>query len=381
MDIATTPGSKIITVSRAAFARPDTDFLCFGESDVAAPPAAHAALKAALDAGQTRYTDVRGLPALRQGLATHLSAHHAHVEETRIQVTNSGMAAVNVAMAAILRPGDRLVHVTPAWPNSANAARMRHAEVEEFPLTGTEDGGFSLDLDRLAHRLVGARAFFINSPSNPTGWTATAEEMRAILALCRATGTWLIADEVYNRLVYEGGQAASILDIAAPDDHVLVIGSFSKTWAMTGFRIGWLVVPHGTRDRFSELVEITHSGVAAFVQHAALAALGEESFVEDFRRYCAAGRTLTTTALAGLEGVRFAAPPGAFYAFLGIEGLTDSLAFALRLVAEYGVAVAPGAAFCDGGEGHLRLCFAQSPTLLERALTRLRKALLVADPP
>ena len=380
MDIATTPGSKIITVSRAAFARPDTDFLCFGESDVPAPPAAHAALKAALDAGQTRYSDVRGLPALRQALAHYLTTRHAAVTEDRIQITGSGMAAVNVAMAAILRPGDRLVHVTPAWPNSANAARMRHAEVEEFPLDDRPDGGFRLDLDRLALRLVGARAFFMNSPSNPTGWTATADEMRAILALCRATGTWLIADEVYNRLVYDGAQAASILDIAGPDDRVLVIGSFSKAWAMTGFRIGWLVLPAATRDRFCELVEITHSGVAPFVQHAALAALSEEGFVEGFRAYCAAGRALTADALQGLGSVRFAPPPGAFYAFLGIEGLTDSLAFALRLVEEHGVAVAPGVAFCAGGEGHLRLCFAQSPAMLERALSRLRDALRAAAP-
>jgi aspartate aminotransferase len=379
MDIATTPGSKIITVSRAAFARPDTDFLCFGESDVAAPTVAHQALKAALDAGHTRYPDVRGLPALRHALADHLTARHAIVEEPRIQITGSGMAAVNVAMAAILRPGDRLVHVTPAWPNSANAARMRHAEVEELPLTDTPEGGFRLDLDRLAHRLVGARALFINSPSNPTGWTANAEEMRAILALCRATGAWLIADEVYNRLTYDSERAASILDIAAPDDRVLVVCSFSKAWAMTGFRIGWLVVPEGTRDRFSELVEITHSGVAAFIQHAALAALADEAFVKRFRDYCAAGRSLTTQALSGLDRVRFAQPPGAFYAFLGVESLADSLAFALRLVAEFGVAVAPGAAFCAGGEGHLRLCFAQSPMRLERALSRLRDALTGAE--
>jgi aspartate/methionine/tyrosine aminotransferase len=375
MDIATTPGSKIITVSRAAFARPDTDFLCFGESDVAAPAVAHAALHAAMQAGQTRYPDVRGLPALREALSAYLSSRHAPVAEARVQVTGSGMAAVNVAMAALLRPGDRLVHVTPAWPNSANAARMRHAVVEEFPLSEVPEGGFRLDLGRLAARLQGARALFINSPSNPTGWTANAGEIRAIMDMCRDTGVWVIADEVYNRLVYEGEQAASILDIAEPDDKVLVVGSFSKAWAMTGFRIGWLVVPEGARDRFSELVEITHSGVAAFVQAAALAALADEPFVEGFRAYCSTGRALTTQALAGLNRVRFTAPPGAFYAFLGIDGLTDSLGFALRLVEEFGVAVAPGAAFCTGGEGHLRLCFAQSPDRLQRALSRLHDAL------
>jgi aspartate/methionine/tyrosine aminotransferase len=375
MDIATTPGSKIITVSRAAFARPDTDFLCFGESDVGAPEVAHAALHAALEAGQTRYADVRGLPSLREAIAAYLSARHAPVAEGRVQVTGSGMAAVNVAMAALIRPGDRLVHITPAWPNSGNAARLRHAVVEEFPLTVLPDGGFRLDLERLGARLHGARALFVNSPSNPTGWTATADEMRAMLALCRAAGAWLISDEVYNRLVYEGEQAASVLDVAAPDDRVLMVGSFSKAWAMTGFRIGWLVVPEGTRDRFTELVEMTHSGVAAFVQAAALAALGDEPFVAMFRAYCSAGRALTTQALAGLNRVRFTAPPGAFYAFVGIEGLADSLAFAMRLVEEFGVAVAPGVAFGEGGEGHLRLCFAQSPARLTRALSRLHDAL------
>jgi aspartate/methionine/tyrosine aminotransferase len=199
--------------------------------------------------------------------------------------------------------------------------------------------------------------------------------MRAILDLCRAAGVWLISDEDYNRLVYEGEQAASVLDVAAPGDRVLIVGSFSKAWAMTGFRIGWLVVPEGTRDRFTELVELTHSGVAPFVQAAALAALADEAFVSSFRAYCSAGRTLTTQALADLNRVRFTAPPGAFYAFLGIDGLADSLAFAMRLVEDFGVAVAPGAAFGEGGEGHVRLCFAQSPARLTRALSRLHDAI------
>ncbi len=378
MDIASASGSHIITVSRAAFARPDTDFLCFGESDVAAPAVAHAALAASMTAGETRYSDVRGVPALRAALAAHLSARHGRpVDEDRVQVTGSGMAAVHVAMSALLRPGDRLVHLTPAWPNSLNAARMRGAEVEEFALTPTEAGGFRLDLDRLADRLAGARALWVNSPSNPTGWTADAAELQAIVGLCRNTGTWLIADEVYNRLVYDGAaQAASVLDICPPAERVVVVGSFSKAWAMTGFRIGWLVVPAGTRDSFTELVEITHSGVASFVQAAALAALADTAFVERFRTYCAAGRGLTAEALAGLDRVRFTAPPGAFYAFFGIDGLEDSLGFALRLVHEHGVALAPGCAFGAAGEGHLRLCFAQSPALLARALERLRGALI-----
>ncbi len=372
MDHAAHQGSHIITVSRAAFARPDTAFLCFGESDVAAPQAAHEALTRSLAAGETRYSDVRGLPALRHALADHLSAQHARpVDEARVQVTGSGMAAVHVAMSALLRPGDRLVHLTPAWPNSLNAARMRGAVVEALALDATPEGGFRLDMDRLADRLRGARALWVNSPGNPTGWTATADEMRAVLELCRRTGTWLISDEVYNRLVYTGERAASVLDICAPDDRVLVVGSFSKAWAMTGFRVGWLIVPDGARDTFTELVEITHSGVATFVQQAALAALGDVAFVSGFRAYCAAGRSMTASALSGVAGVRWAPPPGAFYAFIGVDGLRDSLGLAMRLVHEHGVALAPGCAFDTGGEGHLRLCFAQSPAVLERGLGRL----------
>jgi aspartate/methionine/tyrosine aminotransferase len=371
MDIQATHGSRIITVSRAAYARPDTAFLCFGESDVASPAGAHAAIAAALARGETRYPDVRGVAPLREALAEYLG-----VAEERVKVTGSGMAAISVAMAALIRPGDRLLHITPAWPNSANAARARHGVVEEFPLTPTPTGGFALDLEGLAARLVGARALFINSPSNPTGWTATAAELAAILALCRAHGVWLISDEVYGSLVYDGAShAPSILAVARPEDRVLVAGSFSKTWAMTGWRIGWLVVPQDARDAVTELVEITHSGVAPFVQAGALAALADREFPAYFREYCAAGRAATDAALRAVRGVRYASPPGAFYAFLGVAGLDDSLALALRLVERHGVAVAPGSAFGAGGEGFLRLCFAQSPARLEQGLARLRAGL------
>jgi aspartate/methionine/tyrosine aminotransferase len=365
-DIAAFPGSKILAVAKVAFATPGVDFLCFGESDYPSPASAHAAISASLAAGETRYPDVRGVPALRQALANYLG-----VDEPRVQVTGSGMAAVGVAMAALIRPGDRLLHVTPAWPNSGNAARTRGAAVEEFPLTPLDLGGFRLDLARLEARLAGARALFLNSPSNPTGWTATREELAQVLALCRAAGAWLISDEVYGRLVYEGDAAASVLDVATAEDRVMVVGSFSKTWAMTGWRVGWLVVPAGARDAITELVEITHSGVAPFVQAGALAALGDTDFAAAFQRYCATGRALTAAALRGVPGMRYASPPGAFYAFLGVDGLVDSLAFSLRMVAESGVAVAPGVAFGAGGEGFLRLCFAQSPERLERALGRL----------
>lgn len=377
MDLIKIPGSRIIDVSRLAFATPDVDFLCFGESDQPSPRVARDALVQALDAGATKYPDVRGLPALREALAAHLSALHAKpVAESRIQVTASGMAAVSIALAAIVRAGQRVVMHTPEWPNIANAALLRGAEVDALALTPMPDGRFHLDLDQLAGKLKGARAFVLNSPNNPTGWTATLAELRAILELCRRENVWLIADEVYSRLTYSGATAApSLLDLAEPADRVMVCNSFSKTWIMTGWRLGWIVLPAGTRDTVAELVEVTHSGVAPFTQHAGIAAIGDTQVVEDFRAFCAEGRRQTTEALSGLNGIRYAAPDGAFYAFIGVDGVADSLTLAKRLVTEHKVAVAPGIAFGAAGEGHLRLCFAQSSVRLTRALQRLRDGL------
>ena len=377
MDIIRIPGSRIFEIAKLAFATPDVDFLCFGESDQPSPRVAHDAAVASLGAGETKYIDVRGLPPLRAALADYLTALHAKpVAESRVQISASGMSAVSVALAAIVRAGQRVVLHSPAWPNVGNAALLRQAQVVELGLTALPDGRFSMDFDRLDTLLDGARAFILNSPNNPTGWTATHDDLATILALCRKHGTWLISDEVYSRLVYDGRAAApSILDVAEPDDRVMVANSFSKTWVMTGWRLGWLVVPEGTRDAVTEVVEATHSCVAPFVQQAGLAAIADTATIEGFRAHCARGRELATRALAGLNGVRYAAPVGAFYAFVGVDGLTDSLELAKRLVVRHGVGVAPGIAFGDAGEGHLRLCFAQSAERMERAMGRLRDGL------
>lgn len=377
MDINAIPGSRIVEVARLAFATPDVEFLCFGESDQPSPLAARDAAVVALDAGLTRYPDVRGLPALRGALATYLSALHAKpVGEERIQVAASGMAAMSVALAAIVRLGDRVVLHSPIWPNIANAARLRNARLDELDLIAEPGGSFRLDLDRLDAMLRNARAFILNSPNNPTGWTATLDELRAILEITRRHGAWLISDEVYSRLIYDGTQAApSLLDLAEPHDRVIVCNSFSKAWVMTGWRLGWLVLPEGTRDAVTEIVEVVHSGVAPFIQQAGIAAIQDRQAVEQFRAHCAAGRALASKALEGINGVRYAAPPGAFYAFLGVEGLTDSLGLAMKLVTNHRVAVAPGVAFGTAGEGFLRLCFAQSAERMERAMQRLRNGI------
>jgi aspartate aminotransferase len=377
MDLTFVPSSRIVEVARLAFTTPDVDFLCFGESDQPSPAVAREAAVQALVDGETKYPDVRGLPELREALSGYLSGLHSKpVAESRIQVAASGMAAISVAMAAVVRAGHRVVVHNPAWPNIANAARLRGAAVESIDLDAQADGGFRLDLDRLDTMMDGARAFVLNSPGNPTGWTATEAELRAIRDIARRHGAWVLSDEVYSRLVYDGRPAApSMLDIAEPDDRIIVCNSFSKAWIMTGWRLGWLVVPEGTAEQFVDIVEAVHSGVAPFTQRAGLAAIGDSAIVERFRDHCAMGRDLATQALAGLNGVRYRPPMGAFYAFLAVDGLHDSLDLAKKLVTRHGVAVAPGVAFGSAGEGWLRVCFAQSAALMERAMQRLRDGL------
>ncbi|MBI0326446.1 pyridoxal phosphate-dependent aminotransferase [Burkholderia plantarii] len=373
--------SPLVRVAREAFRLGDIDFLCFGESDHAAPEGAIAALKLALDRGETRYPDIRGLPPLRAALAAYLTGlHQRPVSESRVAVTASGMAALTVAFSALLREGDQVVVVSPSWPNPTSLARTRGASVHEFAL-GYGDDGFRLDLDALEATLAGTRLLFLNSPNNPTGWCASDAELAAILAMCRRHGVWIVSDDVYSRLVFDGREAApSILDHAEPEDRVIVCNSFSKAWAMTGFRVGWLVVPEGLRDEIGELIEITHSGVAPFTQRAAIAALADEAFVRQFRDYCARGRAVVDAAFAGLAGVRYRPPVAAFYAFAQIEGLADSGEFAMRLVREQRIAVAPGGAFGPAGEGFIRICFAQDSARLAPAMARFTQSLASLEP-
>ncbi|HVY18346.1 MAG TPA: pyridoxal phosphate-dependent aminotransferase [Rhodopila sp.] len=377
MDLTPIPGSRIVEVARLAFATPDVLFLCFGESDQPSPAAARQAAIAAIEDGDTRYPDVRGQPPLRDALAAYLTGlYRQPVTEDRIQVTASGMAAISIALAGVVRAGHRVLIHSPIWPNIGNAALLRGASVETIDLDPLPEGGFRLDLDRLDRAMAGVRAFVVNSPNNPTGWTATEAELRAIRDIAARHGAWIISDEVYARLIYDDRPAApSMLDVAEPDDRVIVCNSFSKTWVMTGWRLGWLVVPAGTGAAFADITEAVHSGVAPFVQRAGIAAVADTDAVSQFRAHCAAGRALVGEALGGLNGVRYRTPDGAFYAFLGVDGMHDSLDFAKRLVTRHGIALAPGVAFGDAGEGSLRVCFAQSPELMQNAMQRLRDGL------
>ena len=367
------PRQLIGEVSRLGLGQPDTIPLWYGESDLPTPRFICDAAHAAMVAGRTFYTHKRGLPELRMALGEYMSwLYGAEIDMERVTVTMSGMAAIMLAMQAILEKGDNTVNVTPVWPNCVYAAAVRGAEPRRVPLA-LQNGVWRLDLDRLfaacdAH----TRILFVNSPGNPTGWMMEREEQQAILEFARARGIWIIADEVYARLVYDRPVAPSFLDIAGPEDPVLVVNSFSKSWAMTGWRMGWLTHPERIGENISSLIEYSTAAVPEFTQLAGLAAVQQgEPFVQEMRERCRRGRDVVVPRLKDMPRVTLDPPRAAFYAFFKVAGVDDSLEFAKRLFRETKVGVAPGAAFGPEGEGWLRLCFASDPKRLEVAMDRI----------
>jgi aspartate/methionine/tyrosine aminotransferase len=377
------PGSKIREVANAGMGRTDVLAFWFGESDEPTPQFIRDAAIRSINDGETFYSHNLGLPELRQAIADYASGLHQPVSAQRIAVTSSGVSALMLAMQALAGPGDEVVVVVPVWPNLTAQPAILGASVVRVSLKA-EGGAWRLDLDALLKAVTPrTRVLLVNAPNNPTGWTLSRAEQQAILAHCRSTGTWVIADEVYERVYFgsNDGQAAgcapSFLDVAEPDDRLVVAHSFSKSFLMTGWRLGWLVVPESLTEAIGKLIEYNTSCAPVFVQRAGLAGLqGAADFVPslvDRLRHC---RDTLLPQLAALPGVRVAVPQGGMYAFFRIEGQDDSLAFAKRLVAEAGLGLAPGVAFGPEAEGWLRWCFASNdPTRLSDGVQRLARVL------
>ena len=372
-------GSLIREVSEAGRKVPGLIRLFFGEPDTVTPAFIRDAAKAALDAGETFYAPNPGIMPLREAISRYLARNGRVVGPERIAVTASGVNALMLVAQALLDPGDRVVIPMPAWPNMDGIARVLGARVAPLPLR-IANGVWRVDMDELLAAVTPAtRLLFLNSPGNPTGWTLTAEEQRVILDHCRNTGTWILADDVYERLYFAGDAAPSFLSIATAEDRVVSVNSFSKSWSMTGWRLGWIVAPPALMDSIAKLNEFNMSSAPTFVQHAGVAALdhGDGFIAETQARYRAA-RDIALGILGAVPGVTAPRPDGAMYLFLKVAGCTDSVALAKSLLHSAGVGLAPGAAFGAGGEGHLRLCFAQSEDRLRTACTRVAQALAAA---
>jgi len=369
--------SRIRELFNAGVGRKDVVAFWVGEPDEPTPEFIRRAGIASIEAGEVFYSSNYGIAELREALAAYVTRLHRPTAPAEIAVTSAGVNALMLVSQLLVSPGDRVVEVVPLWPNLQEIPKILGAEVATVALE-FDPGGWRLDLERLLDALrPGTRALYLNSPNNPTGWTVTREAQQTILAHCRKHGIWIFADDAYERLYYEGnGIAPSFLDLAEAGERVISTNTFSKSWLMTGWRLAWAVLPAALEADIGKLIEYNTSCAPVFVQRAGIAAVtqGEPVIARTLERFRGA-RDFLVRELRAIPGVEVASPSGTMYAFFRVRGMTDSLAFCKRLVAEHGLGLAPGSAFGPEGEGYVRWCFAAEPAKLAEGVARLRKAL------
>ena len=373
------PASGIVELSKYARSAGDVIQLWVGEGDMATPSFICEAATRSLAAGETTYTWQRGIPELRKAIATYASTLYGReLSPERFFVCGSGMQAIQIAMTMVAGQGDEVLIPSPTWPNAPAAAGLRGA-TPVFVELDHGNRGWQIDLDKLEKAITPkTKALFINTPSNPTGWTATRDELAAILAMARKRGLWIIADEIYTRFVWTEGakRAPSFHDVREEGDRIIWVNTFSKNWAMTGWRTGWVEADPALGDVIENLIQYSTSGSPPFIQRACVAALDHgESLLQHQIAKARKARDIISAAVEATGRCRFSRPDGAFYLFFGIDGIKDSNAAAMRLVDIAKVGLAPGSAFGPGGEGHLRLCYLRSQDQIEIAAERLTKAI------
>jgi aspartate/methionine/tyrosine aminotransferase len=372
--------SRIRDIANAAMGRTDIAAFWFGEGDEVTPPFIREAAQKALADGETFYVHNLGLPQLRDAIAVYESKLQGIVSSPeQIAITGSGVSALMIANQLIVSPGDKVVIITPIWPNIAEGPRLLGGDIVRFPLTIAQ-GKWSLDLEGLLDTLTpDTRMVIVNAPNNPTGFTLDQDAQKIILDHCRKHGIWVLTDEVYERLIFDGSNAApSMLKHAGPDDRIIRVNSFSKAWRMTGWRLGWLTLPQALMPDVPKVIEYNTSCAPSFVQKGGLAALtdprGEET-VAALKAGLAASRSTLLDGLSRMSRIEIPDADGAMYAFFRIEGEQDDMATAKTLVTDYGLGLAPGSAFGPEGEGWLRWCFAAKPEKIAGGLERLERFL------
>jgi aspartate/methionine/tyrosine aminotransferase len=369
--------SKIRELFNAGIGRKDIVAFWVGEPDEPTPEFIRKAGIASIEQGELFYSSNYGVAELREALAAYLTRLHRPTAPAEIVVTSAGVNALMLVSQLLVDPGDRVVEVVPLWPNLQEIPKILGAHVGTVTLEFSPQG-WRLNLQKLLDALKpGTKALYLNSPNNPTGWTISREDQQALLGHCRRHGIWIFADDAYERLYYEGNNVApSFLDLAEAGERVISTNTFSKSWLMTGWRLGWAVLPAALEADMGKLVEYNTSCAPVFVQRAGLAAVtqGEPVIARTLARFRQA-RDFLVRELNRIPGVEVASPSGTMYAFFRVAGMTDSLAFCRRLVAEHGLGLAPGAAFGPEGEGYVRWCFAADEPKLAEGVARLSKAL------
>jgi aspartate/methionine/tyrosine aminotransferase len=367
--------SPMVQIATIAESMPGSLKLCYGESDMPTPRFICDAAHAAALAGHTFYTHTAGYTELRQAIADKIfELHRVRYAPAGIIATTGATLAIYAAVRACVGAGDNAVIISPAYAVFSNAVIMAGGQPRPVPLA-RGNGGFHLDLDRVRAGIDrNTRLLIVNSPSNPTGWVITEDEQRALIALADKHDLVVLADEVYERLIYDGRTIApSFARVETNRDRLIVVNSFSKTYNMTGWRLGWAQTSEATIKTMYKAVEFMTSNPAAMIQQAGIVALRDgEPYIKELRALYAQRRDQVMQALATLPGVSLPEPRGAFYAFPRIDAARDSTMFTAELVKKTGVALAPGAGFGVDGEGYIRVCFASTESILKQALSRLR---------
>jgi len=350
--------------------------LWFGEPDVPTPAFVMDTANQSMQAGNTFYTEGLGKPFLREAIAKYMSElYNTQIGLDRIAITVSGTNGLNLAFQLLMNAGDKIVTTLPSFPTLLTVPELQHAQIDTVSLEPSENG-WSLDTGAIVEKAANAKILLLNSPNNPTGWMLERDEIKAILEACRKSGTWIISDEVYARIVYDEKAAPSFAEFAEPEDRLIIVNSFSKSWAMTGWRLGWLTFPPSLLYEFEKLMEFSMSCAPEFVQAGGLAAIEEgEDFITEQIERLRIGRDISISRLSAMDGVTCVPPTAAFYAFFQVDGVTDNIDFAQRLAHDAKIGLAPGVTFNPKLKDWFRICFAKDAGLLNEAFDRIENFL------
>jgi aspartate aminotransferase len=346
-----------------------------GEPDFDTPAHVRAAARDALDAGLTHYAPFRGLPELREAIAedaTRRKGFPVAVDDVLVTVGAKGVMVY--AILGLVDPGDEVIVPDPGYPIYASLTRFLGARVVPLPIRMAND--FRLDVDELASLVTPrTRLLVLNSPANPTGGVLTRADLERVAELVERHDLLVLTDEIYGRILYDGAEHVSLASLPGMPRRTVVLDGFSKTYAMTGWRLGYAIVPDWLREAVGRLLINTVSCAPTFAQAGAVAAIrGSQDDVDAMVAEFAARRDLVVDGLNAIPGVSCARPLGAFYVFPRVSGTGLSGArLAERLLAEAGVCVLPGTAFGDVGAEHVRISYATSREQLEEGLRRIRE--------
>ena len=348
--------------------------LQIGQPDFLTPEPVVKAAVASLERGDHGYAPTLGIWELRQAIAKAESEKRGfEVSPECVAIMPGGKTGIFVAMSLVLQQGEEVIYPDPGFPSYRNVCDFLSAVPKPLPIV--EDKNFSFDHEAF-DSLVSPKTKLIvlNSPSNPTGGVISKDDLTYVAEAAKKNGSWVISDEIYEELVFDGERAPSIYDLPGMPERTLVLNSFSKTYAMTGWRLGYIIAPRELMPVIDVISTNMFACATTFTQYGALAAFSLTKDVERMRSEYAKRRDYLVAALNNVPGVSCTMPKGAFYAFPNIKsfGLTSE-EIAERLLTEFDVAVLPGTAFGPQGEGYLRLSYATSMENLEEGIRRLTK--------